>query len=122
MLVTNTGRIMISIYSATGQLDEAISNIARHAQAENVCIFLGYEDGFVTLEIEDDGKGMAEVDTDPRIRPKHTYGLLGMRERVKLFGGEFVLDSTVGQGTRVKAQIPIHEIPVAMASQPIPAE
>lgn len=101
---------------------EAISNIARHAQAENVSIFLGYEDGIVTLEIEDDGKGIEGTETDPNVRGKHTFGILGMRERVNLFGGDFIIDSKVGQGTRIKARIPVQEAELENSRQPVLAE
>ena len=87
---------------------EAISNIARHAAAENVSIVLGFADGQVTLEIEDDGRGFDVADTLPGVRVNTQYGLAGMRERVSLFDGEFLIESQLGQGTRIQAKIPIN--------------
>jgi signal transduction histidine kinase len=100
---------------------EAISNIARHAQAENVSILLGFESNFVTLEVEDDGKGFAMGEALPTARVTEAYGLLGMRERASLLGGELLIESQVGQGTRVQARIPISRdgVDSSSAVQPI---
>ena len=85
---------------------EAISNIARHAQAENVSILLGFESNKVTLEIEDDGKGFDVAQTWSSTHTIEAYGLLGMRERVNLLGGKLLIESQQGQGTRVQATMP----------------
>ncbi len=86
---------------------EGISNIARHAQAENVSIVLGMEESEVTLEIEDDGKGFDTAKVFPGSGVGGAYGLLGMRERVSLFGGHLIVESRPGEGTRIQAKIPI---------------
>jgi signal transduction histidine kinase len=85
---------------------EAISNIARHAHAENVSIVLGFEDKMVTLEIEDDGKGFVPEESLSAIRAGGAYGLLGMRERISLLGGELLIESQIGEGTRIQVKIP----------------
>ncbi len=85
---------------------EAVSNIARHAGAENVSIVLGMNENAVTLEIEDDGQGFIVAETLSSTRQADAYGLLGMRERVKLFGGDLIIESEPGQGTRIQARIP----------------
>jgi signal transduction histidine kinase len=85
---------------------EAISNIARHAHAENVSIVLGFEDKMVTLEVEDDGKGFVPGESLSAIRAGGAYGLLGMRERIGLLGGELLIESQIGEGTRIQVKIP----------------
>ncbi len=86
---------------------EAINNVAKHAGAENVNILLDYGERFVALEVEDDGRGF---DIDVAIsagNSTRTYGLLGMRERIDLLGGTLAIESRIGQGTRIRVEIPV---------------
>jgi signal transduction histidine kinase len=81
-------------------VQEALSNTVKHARAEHVTLELVERDGFVTLEISDDGSGF-----DPG---QHTegFGLLGMHERTDLVGGTISIDSAPGSGTTVRASVP----------------
>lgn len=79
---------------------EALVNVARHASAHTVTIELGVQDGFVRVAVGDDGRGF-----DPA-RPGDTLGLVGMRERAALLGGEVQITSTPGGGTNVAVLIP----------------
>ncbi len=84
---------------------EAITNIIKHAQADNVSIRLEYRrNGDIRLEVEDDGIGfnpnMIQMMNNP------TWGLLGMQERTILCGGEFSLNTAPGEGTIVQVTIP----------------
>jgi signal transduction histidine kinase len=82
-------------------VQEAISNIARHAQAESVLIQASLEDGRLLVEIEDDGVGFdpsAVVRTPDSLRG---VGLLGIRERMDILGGHVRIDSAPGSGTSV---------------------
>ncbi len=89
---------------------EAITNAARHARASRVRVNLyGSESrDRVTLEIEDDGIGFDEdqVRRDP-LRDRAPLGLLGMRERVQLIGGELLVQSEPGQGTLISVTVPL---------------
>ena len=85
---------------------EAISNIARHANAANVFLGLGFQEQQVTLEVEDDGEGFDVAAGEPR-SGNHGWGVLGMRERATLFGGSLDLVSTRGTGTRIQVSVPI---------------
>jgi signal transduction histidine kinase len=72
---------------------EALTNVARHAGAETVLIACTVANGRIMLEIEDDGKGF---DPEPTMRPRETgegLGLLGMRERIALVGGDSTIES-----------------------------
>ncbi|MBP7568424.1 MAG: HAMP domain-containing protein [Acidobacteria bacterium] len=89
---------------------EAITNIAKHAGAETVLIQCLERDGRVTIEIEDDGKGFAPESLPPPAARERGLGLMGMRERVELFGGTIELDSAPGQGTRVKVSVKVREV------------
>ena len=84
---------------------EALTNIARHSQAERVSIFLKNTENKVILEIVDNGLGINRQQIDS----PQSLGLLGMRERAMVFGGHLEIDGVAGQGTRVKVEIPLKE-------------
>ncbi len=87
---------------------EAMTNIARHAEAETVLVQARAEGSALVIEIEDDGKGfdLAEIARRPG-RPH--FGLLGIRERVELLGGKLIIDSAPGRGTRLHIEVPLPE-------------
>jgi signal transduction histidine kinase len=80
-------------------VQEALTNVARHAQARRVDIRLGLEDGRVRLAIEDDGRGVTG-------EPIPHLGLLGIRERVTALGGQVAIGNAPRQGFRLEAVIP----------------
>lgn len=88
-------------------LQEAISNVARHALARNVRLALGRDNTHVEIAIEDDGIGfdLAELALSPD--SARGLGLLGMRERVELLGGAFDVDTAPGYGTRLRIHVPL---------------
>ena len=88
---------------------EAITNIAKHAGAETELIQCLERDGRVAVEIEDDGKGFVPASLPPPAARERGLGLMGMRERVELFGGTLEVDSAPGQGTRVSVSVPLRE-------------
>jgi NarL family two-component system sensor histidine kinase YdfH len=81
---------------------EALTNIARHAQAKKVKVEISTETDKLMITIQDDGQGF-----DPAILPSGHYGVLGMQERVRLAGGEFEIKSQVGVGTTIRMEIPL---------------
>ena len=83
-------------------LQEALTNVARHADAKQVEIRLLHTDGNLTLSIADDGKGF-----QPKAGNTATLGLLGMKERMLAVGGEFTIHSTPGEGTTVLVSAPL---------------
>jgi len=84
-------------------LQEALTNVARHAGATEVGIRLWGEGGSVSLEVHDNGKGISE---EQRSRST-SLGILGMRERALLLGGEFSIAGQPNRGTRVSVRIPL---------------
>jgi signal transduction histidine kinase len=90
---------------------EMINNVARHARAENVAISLNFDESTVVLELEDDGCGFSSEQAMSRRNGGTSFGLLGMRERVRLFGGSLQVESTVGQGARIVATLPLNGVP-----------
>ncbi len=83
---------------------ESLTNVARHAEASKICISLQEHDKYnILLKIEDNGKGF-EV---RQIGDKKTLGLLGMRERTLMMGGEFRIESDPGNGTTLFVTVPL---------------
>jgi signal transduction histidine kinase len=88
---------------------EAITNIAKHSGAETVLIQCLERDGRITIEIEDDGKGFSPESLPPPAARERGLGLMGMSERVELFGGTFEIESAPGRGTRIAISVPAVE-------------
>jgi two-component system sensor histidine kinase UhpB len=87
-------------------VQEALTNVAKHAQAKNVTVELGRsEDGQIRLAVADDGLGF-----DPS-KPRSGFGLRGMAERVASLDGRFVLDSGLGRGVALEIHIPSEDLP-----------
>jgi PAS domain S-box-containing protein len=86
---------------------EALTNVARHARARRVELTLTAKARELRLTVRDDGAGF-DPEAQRRAAPAGGgFGLLGMRERVELAGGEFRLASTPGAGTTVEARFPV---------------
>jgi signal transduction histidine kinase len=88
-------------------VQEALTNVMRHAHAEAVQIACAITGDSLTIEIEDDGVGF---DPERVSRPRSTgegLGLLGMRERLALLGGTIGIDATPGSGTRITVSVPL---------------
>lgn len=83
-------------------LQEALTNVIRHAQAHTVQIELVREGGQLRLTVIDDGKGFIPGEARPT-----SFGLVGVRERVLMLGGSMSLDSEPGEGTSLSVAIPL---------------
>jgi two-component system, NarL family, sensor histidine kinase DevS len=83
-------------------IQEALTNIAKHAGASRVSILLTHKGGSVAAVIEDDGSGF-----DPTAISDDGLGLVGMRERVGLVGGRLRVESAAQSGTTVLAEVPL---------------
>ena len=87
-------------------IQEALTNVGRHANANNVYVNLDQEDGMVHVSIKDDGQGFAMEIVDKE-SPK--VGLKGMEERVWLVDGNIEINSVPGQGTEIDIKVPVPE-------------
>jgi signal transduction histidine kinase len=83
-------------------LQESLTNIAKHAEARSAEVTLSADRDSMTLEVRDDGRGFAP---DAPRKPA-SFGLLGLRERASLLGGEVSIDSAPGRGTIVEMRLP----------------
>jgi signal transduction histidine kinase len=97
----------ITIYRV---VQEALTNIMKHAQAENVSFFTRAQDGRVAFWVEDDGNGFDFGQTKAQAADSNGLGLNTMSERVKIMGGDYTLWSRKGSGTRITFSIPIEKI------------
>jgi len=87
---------------------EALTNVARHAQASRAEVKIQKLDGAVCMTIEDNGNGFQQ-DRVLHAKKGKRLGLLGMRERLEMVGGNFTVTSAPGKGTTVLARIPLND-------------
>lgn len=87
-------------------VQEAITNVLRHAQARTVTVTLAQAPGAVRLEVSDDGRGFDLAEALRRAAAGRSQGLSGMQERVSLAGGELTIDTAPGRGTNTRAHFP----------------
>jgi PAS domain S-box-containing protein len=83
-------------------LQEALTNIVRHAEATQVKVELERMDDHLTLRIQDNGKGV----TQKQMTDSRSFGLIGMRERIRRLEGTITITSSDHQGTRIVCTIP----------------
>ena len=83
-------------------LQEALTNVARHAKASHVCVNVIIENSWLLLKVKDNGEGIE----DNKIYHSHSLGLIGIRERVHHFGGEVSIQGKRGEGTQLSVKIP----------------
>jgi signal transduction histidine kinase len=82
-------------------VQEALTNIVRHAQASQVDVVLMVRDGKLIVIVEDDGNGF-----DPeKVPPGEHLGLFGMRERAEMIDGKLVIESSPGRGTTIMVEV-----------------
>jgi signal transduction histidine kinase len=101
------GRLAPEIETALFRaVQEAITNIVKHAQAETVLIQCATAPQAVTIEIEDDGQGFDPASISDTAATGRGLGLAGIRERMELLGGSALIDSAPGRGTRLVLTVP----------------
>jgi signal transduction histidine kinase len=88
---------------------EALTNVLRHASAREVAVRLVPLPNTLVLEVADDGKGI----TSGQLADRSSLGLLSMRERAHLLGGEVTILGKAGEGTIVSLRVPYGEQPGA---------
>jgi signal transduction histidine kinase len=88
-------------------VQEALSNVARHAQASRVVVRLEQDPQAVTVTVRDDGQGFDPTAQNGAARTRNGWGLLGIQERARLMGGRCAIESSPGQGTQVQVWIPL---------------
>jgi signal transduction histidine kinase len=107
-------------------VQEALTNVSRHAEASSAVVEIGERDGRVLVSVTDDGKGMPGAD---RLGPRGDgleggFGMGGMRERAELVGGELEFGPAPERGTRVQLTVPLsgRPSPEAVRAAEAPAD
>jgi len=85
-------------------VQESLTNACQHSQSDRLCIDVTQRDDRIAVEVRDWGVGF-----DPDAIEEHRFGLRGIRERARLFGGEATVESAPGKGTRVLVDLPVIE-------------
>jgi len=88
-------------------LQEALTNVAKHADAEQICVALQYNAASITLSIADDGRGFDKRAVLGGASQRVGIGLVGMQERLEVLGGRLEIETEPGQGTRLVASVPL---------------
>ncbi len=99
-------------------MQEALTNVSRHAKATRAVISVSERDGRVTAAVTDDGDGLPEGGPSRPRTPgeelKGGFGVSGMRERAELVGGELELVSAAGGGATMRMTVPLAGRPAAV--------
>lgn len=93
-----TGTVRTALYRI---VQEALTNVSRHAKASHAEVTIECLDGMILMEIRDNGRGF-----NTQGKKHNRLGLIGMRERVEMIGGKFFVESAVGESTTVHVEIP----------------
>lgn len=95
------------VIAAFRLIQECLNNVSKHAMAKNVSVKIEFRKDRLSAAISDDGIGF---DVEEALRPTaESFGIVGMKERIELLQGEIEFDSTLGKGTKVYFQIPLHD-------------
>lgn len=105
-----SSEIEIAVYRI---IQEALTNIAKYAEAKTVSIVLRHRDSSLVAIIEDDGKGF-DVPGVMASSNQRKLGLFGMYERASLFGGKLTIESQLGEGTTIYLEVPLPSMEEAL--------
>jgi signal transduction histidine kinase len=107
MIADDVGRLAPGTEQAIYRVvQEALHNVAKHAQAKNVTVQVVREGEKVSVQVEDDGVGIQAARGNPRTG---SFGLAGIKERIAMLGGVSRVISTKGKGTRIEITVPAGE-------------
>lgn len=87
-------------------IQEALTNVVRHADAHSMIVRVHCDDAFVVFDVCDDGKGIDAV----RLLGQQSWGIAGMHERARHFGGTLTIAGTPGVGTTVSLRLPLETL------------
>lgn len=88
-------------------VQEIFNNIVKHSQAKHVLVTIAFKENRITIRIKDDGKGFNTSESGDSSNNQKGLGLLGIKERISLLGGELTINSRPGHGTEIKIAAPL---------------
>jgi PAS domain S-box-containing protein len=86
---------------------ELLVNVVKHARAREISVSLDRADGFLRVEVADDGIGSASLRASRRGHTTQGFGIFSIRERIEHLGGSFTIDSQPSKGTRARLCVPL---------------
>jgi signal transduction histidine kinase len=105
-LITSLDDVMLDVEGRTTVFrifQEILTNVSRHASASTLKVFVEETDQYLSLRVHDNGRGIRQDEIDSA----KSIGLLGMRERAQLRGGDVHIEGTPNQGTTVTVRLPL---------------
>ncbi len=97
-------RVEVSLYRI---MQETLTNVVRHAEAGAVSVIIDWQSTCVRMIVADDGRGLGPKPMTEFPNVKKGMGLLGIRERVELIGGDLTVESAPGEGTTIVVEVPL---------------
>jgi signal transduction histidine kinase len=88
-------------------VQQALANVAAHARASHAWVEVNFAAGLLTLVVRDDGAGFTPPEQPADLAHDGHFGLMGMRERALLHGGQLRIGSSPGQGATIEARLPL---------------
>ncbi|MFC2015208.1 HAMP domain-containing protein, partial [Chloroflexota bacterium] len=110
---TNSSDTKLPPYSETILFriaQEALTNVVKHADATHVVVDLNVDNSYATMRVEDNGKGFDPQSVMRSTNLRQSLGIYSMSERATLLGGVFKIESEVGKGTFIIAEIPLVDV------------
>jgi two-component sensor histidine kinase len=101
-------------------VEEAVNNARKHAQSETVWVRLFRREGFIVVEIEDNGIGFDVGAVDSSYDQRDSLGMVNMRERAELIEGTLRIQSAAGRGTKITVLVPVNRTGMVDDTDPIP--
>jgi signal transduction histidine kinase len=86
---------------------ELLNNVTRHAQSQNVEVFLARENGMVVIQVNDDGIGFEGSEADASKEKTQGFGLYSIKERLHYIGGNLAVESARNRGARITLKAPL---------------
>jgi two-component system sensor histidine kinase DegS len=90
-------------------IQESLNNVRKYAQARNVVVAITTTDSAISVEISDDGRGFDLQKILSEVTGKVSFGILSMKERIELLNGKITIDTAVGAGTSITAELPLDQ-------------
>jgi signal transduction histidine kinase len=90
-------------------VQEAVNNARKHAEAKNVWIVTREQNNFLTITVQDDGRGFDVGSVEGEYAKRGSLGLLNMRERAEIANAKLTIASQVGKGTLISLVLPIED-------------
>jgi signal transduction histidine kinase len=87
-------------------VQEALNNTVQHAEASHAGVEVRFEDQHLVLSVRDDGRGFQPPDLPDALARRGHFGLMGIQERVLLYGGQLTIRSAPGEGTEITVRLP----------------